>query len=168
MVVGQDDRRSFSETASVCQEPSFRSFPFFANLGRARRRAGPPLQQGPRRRRRELAMNGERAFPGLGLWHLRTSDGCGLAFRSARCLHPSLRARCGELIYARRMMQDAMRRWRHLGLGLAAAKERLALTVRNIIRRTFLHFIVGVTPTRSCATCFGRRRGPIWFGSNSV
>jgi hypothetical protein len=27
------------------------------------------------------------------------------------------------------------RRWRHLGLGLAAAKERLALTVRNVIHR---------------------------------
>jgi hypothetical protein len=37
----------------------------------------------------------------------------------------------------RRMMQDAMRRWRHLGLGLAAAKERLALTVVNLARKTF-------------------------------
>jgi hypothetical protein len=35
------------------------------------------------------------------------------------------------------MMQDAMRRWRHLGLGLAAAKERLALTVLDVTRRTF-------------------------------
>jgi hypothetical protein len=31
-------------------------------------------------------------------------------------------------------MQDAMRRWRHLGLGLAAAKERPALTVVNLTR----------------------------------
>ena len=35
------------------------------------------------------------------------------------------------------MMRDAMKRWRHLGLGLAAAKERLALTVVNITRRIF-------------------------------
>jgi hypothetical protein len=35
------------------------------------------------------------------------------------------------------MMQDAMKRWRHLGLGLAAAKERLALTVVDISRRLF-------------------------------
>ncbi len=31
------------------------------------------------------------------------------------------------------MMQDAMRRWRHLGLGLVAAKERLALTSHAIL-----------------------------------
>ena len=37
----------------------------------------------------------------------------------------------------RRMVQDAMRRWRHLGLGLAAAKERLALTVVDVRRSTF-------------------------------
>jgi hypothetical protein len=37
----------------------------------------------------------------------------------------------------RRTMRDAMRRWRHLGLGLAAAKERLVLTVVNVTRRTF-------------------------------
>ena len=31
-----------------------------------------------------------------------------------------------------------MSRWRHLGLGLAGAKERLALTVLDVTRRTFV------------------------------
>lgn len=35
------------------------------------------------------------------------------------------------------MMQDTKRRRRHLGLGLAAAKERPALTVVNLTRRIF-------------------------------
>ena len=43
----------------------------------------------------------------------------------------------GRMSIRRRMMQDAMRQWRHLGLGLVAAKERLALTVENVTRRIF-------------------------------
>lgn len=35
----------------------------------------------------------------------------------------------------RRMMQNAIQRWRHLGLGLTAAKERLALTVHSVIQQ---------------------------------
>ena len=37
----------------------------------------------------------------------------------------------------RRMMQDTRRRRRHLGLGLAGAKERLALAVTCVTRRAF-------------------------------
>jgi hypothetical protein len=40
-----------------------------------------------------------------------------------------------------------MRRWRHLGLGLAAAKERLALTVANVPRRTFTVLSVNQMPS---------------------
>src|SRR5438093_1122446 len=44
----------------------------------------------------------------------------------------------------RRMMQDAMRQWRHLGLGLVAAKERLALTVMDVPRRTFTSALINL------------------------
>jgi hypothetical protein len=45
------------------------------------------------------------------------------------------------------MMQDAMRRWRHLGLGLAAAKERLALTVVDVTRRIFTSALLDLMPS---------------------
>jgi hypothetical protein len=47
----------------------------------------------------------------------------------------------------RRMMQDAMRRWRHLGLGLAAAKERLALTVVDVTRRILTSALLDLMPS---------------------
>jgi hypothetical protein len=42
-----------------------------------------------------------------------------------------------------------MRRWRHLGLGLTAAKERLALTVVDVTRRTFTSALRDLNAVRS-------------------
>ena len=109
----------------------------------------PPAQMRGRRRRPSTERPGKVTHrdPGMTSFFVSSFPGLvlpsappdvrpqSLVFVPARSVHPSLRAPRGETHVRRRMMQDAMRRWRHLGLGLAAAKERLAFTVLDVTRR---------------------------------